>query len=122
MIHYPPQSPWTTGLGGKCPRCGQGAIFRTFLGLNDHCSMCGLDLAKSDPADGPAVFVMFIVGPIAVAIAFVSRFVWFASIPIAFALAGGVAIGLTLLLLRPFKATLIALQFKHKAEEGRVEE
>lgn len=84
--------------------------------------MCALDLASADSGDGPAVFIMFLVGPIAVAIAFVARFVWFASIPVAFALAGGVTVLLTFALLRPFKATLIALQYKHKAEEGRLEE
>lgn len=84
--------------------------------------MCALDLKAADSGDGPAVFVMFIVGPIAVAIAFIARFVWFASIPVSFAIAGGVTVLLTLALLRPFKATLIALQYKHKAEEGRLQE
>lgn len=83
--------------------------------------MCDLDLAEADSGDGPAVFVMFIVGPVAVAAAFIARFVWFASIPVAFALAGGLAVVLTLGLLRPFKATLVALQYRHKAEEGRLE-
>jgi uncharacterized protein (DUF983 family) len=115
-------SPLSAGLGGKCPRCGQGALFKTFLGLNDRCSMCALDLKAADSGDGPAVFVMFIVGPIAVAIAFIARFVLFASIPVAFAIAGGVTVLLTLALLRPFKATLIALQYRHKAEEGRLQE
>lgn len=122
MSDFPPVSLLAAGLGGRCPRCGQGPLFKTFLGVNDRCSICGLDLMKADSGDGPAVFVMFLVGPIAVAVAFIARFVWFASIPVAFALAGGLAVGLTLVLLRPFKATLIALQFKHKAEEGRVEE
>lgn len=122
MSYYPPVSPWTAGLGGKCPRCGQGPLFKTFLGLNNRCSMCALDLKSADSGDGPAVFVMFLVGPISVAIAFVARFVWFASIPVAFAIAGGAAVLLTLALLRPFKATLVALQYKHKAEEGRLQE
>lgn len=122
MTYYPPVSPFAAGLAGKCPRCGQGPLFRTFLGLNDRCAMCGLDLLKADSGDGPAVFVMFLVGPIVVAIAFMARFVWFASIPVAFGIAGAVAVALTLLLLRPFKATLIALQYKHKAEEGRIGE
>jgi len=122
MSHYPPVSLMAAGLGAKCPRCGQGPLFKTFLGLNDRCSMCSLDLAKADSGDGPAVFVMFIVGPIAVAVAFMARFVWFASMPVAFAIAGGLAIGLTIALLRPFKATLVALQYRHKAEEGRLEE
>lgn len=122
MTWYPPVSPIAAGFGGKCPRCGQGALFKTFLGVNDRCSACGLDLLKADSGDGPAVFIMFIVGPVAVAIAFIARFVFFASMPVAFALAGGAAVGLTLLLLRPLKATIIALQFKHKAEEGRIGE
>jgi uncharacterized protein (DUF983 family) len=122
VTYFPPVSPLSAGLGSKCPRCGQGALFKTFLGLNDRCPMCGLDLLKADSGDGPAVFVMFIVGPIAVAAAFVARFVWFASIPAAFAIAGGLAVLLTLALLRPLKATLVALQYRHKAEQGRPRE
>jgi uncharacterized protein (DUF983 family) len=122
MTYYPPVSPYAAGLGGKCPRCGQGALFKNFLELKDRCEACGLDYAKADAGDGPAVFVMFIVGFVAVAIAFVARFVWFASPLAAFAISSFVAIFLTLVLLRPFKATLIALQFRHKAEEGRLQE
>jgi uncharacterized protein (DUF983 family) len=122
MTYFPPVSPYAAGFGGKCPRCGQGPLFKSFLGLWDRCVVCRLDFAKADSGDGPAVFVMFIVGFIAVAIAFVARFVWFAPMATAFLISGGVAILLTLALLRPFKATLIALQYRHKAEEGRLEE
>ncbi len=122
MTYYPPVSPFTAGMAGKCPRCGQGRLFKNFLGLLDRCEACGLDYSKADSGDGPAVFIMFIVGFIAVAIAFVARFVWYASMLGAFAIAAGVAIGLSLLMLRPLKATMIALQYKHKAEEGRIDE
>jgi len=122
MTYYPPVSPYAAGFGGKCPRCGQGALFRNFLGLRDCCEICNLDYSKADSGDGPAVFVMFIVGFIAVAVAFIARFVWFAPIFTAFFIASFVAVALSLALLRPFKATLIALQYKHKAEEGRLEE
>lgn len=122
MSYYPPVSPFSAGLAGKCPRCGQGALFKTFLGLKDRCDVCGLDYSKADAGDGPAVFIMFIVGFVAVTVAFIARFVWYAPILIAFLISGGVAIALSLALLRPFKATLVALQYKHKAEEGRLEE
>lgn len=122
MSYYPPVSPLSAGLSGKCPRCGQGALFKTFLGLGDNCNVCGLDYSKADAGDGPAVFIMFIVGFVAVSVAFVARFVWFAPILTAFLISGGVATVLSLALLRPFKATLVALQYKHKAEEGRLEE
>ena len=122
MSYYPPVSPLAAGLGGKCPRCGQGALFRNFLGLKDRCEACGLDYSKADSGDGPAVFIMFIVGFVAVAVAFIARFVWFAPILTAFFISAAVALALSLALLRPFKATLIALQYKHKAEQGRLEE
>lgn len=119
---HPPVSPYAAGLGCKCPRCGEGALYKSYLGLNDRCASCGLDYSKADPGDGPAVFVSFIVGFLAVAIAFVARFVFYASIALAFVIAGGAAIILILALLRPLKATLIALQYRHKAEPGRIEE
>lgn len=122
MTCHPPVSPYTAGLAGKCPRCGQGALFRSFLALQPRCPVCGLDYSKADSGDGPAVFVMFIVGFVAVAVAFIARFVFFAPTLVAFAIAGSLAILLSLALLRPFKATLIALQYRHKAEEGRLEE
>lgn len=122
MTDYPPVSPYAAGLSGKCPRCGKGDLFKTFLGLNDHCAVCGLDFSKADPGDGPAVFVIFIAGFLAVAIAFIARYGFYAPIGVSFLIAGGGAIALILGLLRPFKATLIALQYRHKAEEGRLEE
>ena len=122
MTYYPPISPYAAGLGGKCPRCGQGALFETFLGLRASCEVCGLDYAKADAGDGPAVFVIFIVGFVAVAAAFIVRFAWYAPLWVAFVVSAGLAIGLTLALLRPLKATLIALQYANKAAEGRPEE
>lgn len=122
MTYYPPVSPYAAGLGGKCPRCGQGDLFEGFLGLKKSCPVCGLDYAKADSGDGPAVFVIFIVGFLAVAIAFIARYAWFAPIWLAFALSAGFAIALILALLRPLKATMIALQYANKAAEGRLEE
>lgn len=122
MAYYPPVSPYAAGLGGKCPRCGQGALYEGFLKLRPRCEVCGLDYAKADSGDGPAVFVIFIVGFTAVALAFVARFVWFAPMGVALLISGGFAIIAILSLLRPLKATLIALQYANKAAEGRLEE
>lgn len=122
MTYYPPISPYAAGFGGKCPRCGQGALFDGFLSLRKSCEACGLDYEKADSGDGPAVFVIFIVGFIAVALAFIARFVWFAPIGVALLVSAGFAIAAILSLLRPLKATLIALQYANKAAEGRLEE
>ena len=57
---YPPLPPMTTGPAGKCPRCGQGSIFKGFISLKERCEVCGLDLTFADAADGPAFFVMLV--------------------------------------------------------------
>ncbi len=122
MAYFPPVSPYAAGLGGKCPRCGQGALFDGYLKIREQCPNCGLDYSKADAGDGPAVFVIFIVGFAAVALAFVARFVFFAPIAVAFLISGCFAVLVILLLLRPMKATLVALQYRHKAEEGRLQD
>jgi uncharacterized protein (DUF983 family) len=122
MSYYPPVSPYAAGFGGKCPRCGQGALFDGFLKLRANCETCALDYSKADSGDGPAVFVIFIVGFAAVALAFIMRFVWFAPLAVAMAVSCLFAVALILLLLRPLKATMVALQYAHKAAEGRLEE
>ena len=120
MTERSPTSPYFAGLLCKCPRCGEGALFDTFLGLRGACAVCDLDYKKADSGDGPAVFVIFIVGFLAVAIAFIARFSSGAPIAIALIVSTVFTIVATLALLRPFKATLVALQYANKAEEGRV--
>ena len=58
---------WTAlkrGLRGRCPRCGQGKLFRAFLKVADHCSVCGLDFTPHRADDLPAYLVIVIVGHI----------------------------------------------------------
>ena len=55
---YPPLPPMQTGIRGRCPRCGQGHLFKGFLTLAPQCEACGLDYSFADPADGPAFFVI----------------------------------------------------------------
>lgn len=103
-------------LSCRCPRCGKGFLFSGFLKVVEACSACGLPLAKNDNGDGPAVFLIFILGavlvPIALVIAlrvdwplWVHGFLW-----------GALILGSTLGLLRPAKALTMALQFRHRPE------
>ena len=60
---------WTAlkrGLRGRCPRCGEGKLFRAFLKVDDHCSVCGLDYTPHRADDLPAYLVIVIVGHIVV--------------------------------------------------------
>ncbi|MDZ4736576.1 MAG: DUF983 domain-containing protein [Rhodospirillaceae bacterium] len=113
------QSPVATGLACRCPRCGRGSLFTGLLKVRERCSACGLDLAWADSADGPAVFVIFIVGALATALALLVE-AWFAP-PywLHMVLWPPIILGGSLLLLRPAKGILIALQYRHKSGEAR---
>jgi uncharacterized protein (DUF983 family) len=54
------------GLRGRCPRCGQGKLFRAFLKVDNDCSVCGLDYTPHRADDLPAYLVIVIVGHILV--------------------------------------------------------
>jgi uncharacterized protein (DUF983 family) len=104
---------------GRCPACGRGKLFRGFLRIAGACGKCGLDYSKLEAGDGPAVFVILIVGAIVTGGALLTE-VWFSPPYWVHALIWGPAVVIfSLLFLRPLKAGLIVLQYKHRAEEGR---
>ena len=111
--------PILTGLAGRCPRCGKGKLFTGFLKLAPRCDACGLDYAFADPGDGPAVFAMFFGGFIVVAAALIVEFVYQPPFWLHAALWAPLILIVTLLPLRLLKGLLIALQYHHKAAEGR---
>jgi uncharacterized protein (DUF983 family) len=116
---FPPQNPFLVGLKGRCPRCGQGALFQGYLALKPACEHCELDYSFADSADGPAVFIMFIVGFLVVGTALMVELTYQPPLWLHMLLWLPLTIMLSLALLRPLKGLVIALQFTHKAEEGR---
>ena len=119
--HVPPTAlPIGRGLRGRCPRCGEGKLFQGFLTLRPACDHCGLDYGFADAGDGPAVFVILIGGAIVVFAALMTEVVYQPPYWLHALVWGSLAILLPLLLLRSFKGALIALQYRHKAEEGRL--
>ena len=116
--HYPAQSPFRTGLACRCPRCGRGRLFTGVLTLAGTCPVCGLDYAKSDPGDGPAAFVILLLGAVVALLAVLTE-LWFApSLWLHAVLWPPIILGGAVLMLRPMKATLIALQFRHRSGEA----
>lgn len=111
-----------TALLGRCPRCGEGTLFCGYLNVARRCARCGLDFANFDPGDGPAVFVILIVGflvaggALLVEVAFqppywVHAVIWIPAILV-----------LAFTFLRLVKSTLMVLQYKHGAGEARLME
>jgi uncharacterized protein (DUF983 family) len=113
-------SPMTTGLAGRCPRCGQGRLFKGFLSLQPRCEACGLDYSFADSGDGPAFFIMSIVGIVVVGLALWVEFAYEPPIWLHIVLWFALTAILSLALARPAKGLMIALQYVHRAEEGRL--
>ena len=114
-------SPTATGLRGRCPRCGKGHLFKGFLTLSPACEACGLDLTFADTADGPAFFVMSLVGIVVVGLALWIEFTYEPPLWLNLLIAVVLLAVLSLALLRPLKGLMVALQYHHKAEQGRLQ-
>lgn len=111
--------PLVTGPLSRCPRCGRGHLFQGVLKLRPACEHCGLDLAFADSGDGPAIFIIFSLGFAVMALASVTEALFHPAPHIHLMLWIATTIVLSLLLPRPFKAVLVAMQYRHGAREGR---
>jgi len=119
---WPRLSPLSTGIRGRCPRCGKGHLFRGFLTLREGCEVCGLDYSFADPADGPAFFVVCFACIPSVVLA-----LW---LEVAYQVPYWVHLVTTLPFLlatcipplRPLKGWLVCSQYFYKAEQGRLVE
>ncbi len=96
-------------------------MFQSYLKLSERCRACGADFRAADAGDGPAVFVILVVGAIVAPLLFILQAL---HLPQWFAIGATIAatIGLCLALLPPFKGVLFALQWKHKAREATRED
>jgi uncharacterized protein (DUF983 family) len=108
------------GLSCACPRCGKGKLFQGFVALRPRCDVCGLDYSFADAGDGPAVFIMFLAGFIVVGAALVTEARYQPPFWVHAALWLPLILVVTLGPLRPMKGLMIALQYFHKAAEGRL--
>ncbi|MEZ5939156.1 MAG: DUF983 domain-containing protein [Hyphomonadaceae bacterium] len=112
----------SAGLRCRCPNCGEGEVFDGFLKMKTKCEVCGEDLPVQDAGDGPAFFVMFIALILIVPAAMIFELAARPPTWVHVILWLPLTIILSVALLRPFKATFLALQWRHKAGEGRVKE
>ncbi len=99
----------------RCPRCGRGKLYDGLLTVCERCTSCGLDLRAQDSGDGPAVFVILVLGGIVVGLALLVEVKFSPPLWVHALLWPGVILAGAIVLLRMFKATLIALQFRHRA-------
>ena len=115
-------APALVALKGLCPRCGNRTLFAGLATFAPKCRGCGLDFEGFNVGDGPAAFLIFIVGGIVVALAILVELnlspPWWLHVLLWLPLAAALTIGL----LRLAKGLLLALEYRHKAREGRFRE
>jgi uncharacterized protein (DUF983 family) len=110
------------GLLGRCPRCGEGRLFQGpfTLRLRDRCDACGMSYGFVDSGDGPAVFVIIVLGFLVMGAALIVEFKLSPPLWVHLVVWAPLTVVLAFALLRPMKAMLIALQYRNKAEEARL--
>jgi uncharacterized protein (DUF983 family) len=123
MADNPPSTalPISRGLRGRCPGCGEGRLFQGFLTLRPACERCGLTYDFADAGDGPAVFVILFAGAVVVFAALMTEIAYQPPYWLHAVLWLPLILIATLGPLRSIKGLLIALQYHHKAAEGRLE-
>lgn len=112
--------PAAVALGGLCPRCGARTLFAGPVRFADRCGACGLDFVAFNVGDGPAAFLILILGGIITAAAIILELsvgppVW-VHIVLWLPLTMLAVIGS----LRVSKAVLLALEYRNAAREGRI--
>ena len=105
---------FAAALKCRCPRCGKGKLYDGLLSVAPRCDDCGLDLAAQDAGDGPAVFVVLILGAIVVGLALLVEVLFAPPLWVHILLWTPVILGGAIALLRPLKSGLIALQYRHR--------
>jgi uncharacterized protein (DUF983 family) len=111
-------SPLALALAGKCPRCGKAPLFAGLVRFASRCRSCALDFDNFNVGDGPAAFLILIVGAVltvlAIAVDLTVSPPWWVHII-------WLPVGLVLTLggLRAAKAWLVAQEYRHRAAEGR---
>jgi uncharacterized protein (DUF983 family) len=93
-------------------------VFAGYLRFRDACAACGADFKGADAGDGPAVFVILIVGAIVAPLLIILQFGLDLPGWLALSLTMIAAVALCLAMLPPLKALLFAFQWKHKAREA----
>jgi uncharacterized protein (DUF983 family) len=105
---------WTAlkrGFRGRCPRCGEGKLFRAFLKVDDHCSVCKLDFTPHRADDLPAYLVIVIVGHIVVPLALFIETNYSPPVGLQLAIYLPLTLVASLALLQPVKGAVVGVQW-----------
>jgi uncharacterized protein (DUF983 family) len=105
---------------GLCPRCAAKSLYRGLASFAPRCRACGLDYAAFNVGDGPAAFLVLIVGALvtglAIALELGAHPPFWLHVLLWLPLTAALVVGS----LRIAKGLLLALEYRHRAHEGRI--
>lgn len=107
-------------VASRCPRCGQGPLFAGWTGFTDRCRACGLDFTRFNVGDGPAAFLILIVGGLVVAAALILQLSASPPFWVHVLLWVPLTTAAVIYCLRLSKAALLILEYRNQAREGRL--
>jgi uncharacterized protein (DUF983 family) len=84
------------------------------LAVAEQCDACGFGLSAQDSGDGPAVFVILVLGAAVVALALITENAFAPPLWVHAVLWPPVILGGAFIMLRIFKSLLISLQYHHR--------
>ena len=113
--------PVPTGMKGRCPRCGEGALFSGLLTVKDECAACHLRYDFEDSGDGPTVFIIMGLGFLILGMALFLELNYAPPSWVHFILWPPLILIIGLPALRMVKGILIALTWHHDAAQGQLD-
>lgn len=109
-------------LFGLCPQCGERTLFSGWIKLAPRCRACGLDYDQFNVGDGPAAFLILLIGALVTGLAVWLQVSadppWWLHVILWLPL----TVGLTLGGLRLAKAALLASEYQNRAREAGLED
>jgi uncharacterized protein (DUF983 family) len=108
--------PAVRGFLGRCPKCGEGRMFRAFLKVADACPVCGEELHHHRADDFPAYLVIVIVGHIVVAATLAVEATFAPPLWLHLLIWLPLTAAMALALIQPIKGVVVGFQWEHGME------
>lgn len=121
MTYQAPETAWAA-LRGLCPRCGAQGLFSGIVRFARSCENCALDYRQFNVGDGPAAFLIMIIGAVVTVAAIVVELSFAPPFWLHILLWLPLTLILVVGLLRFAKAVLLILEYRNRAREGRLTE
>ncbi len=99
------------GWRRKCPHCGSGPLLKSYLKVNDVCSVCREELYHHRADDGPAYLTILFVGHLMAPLLHIVFVTWRPEPLTLFTIFAVGCVGLSLYLLPRLKGAIIGYQW-----------